>query len=136
MRVRIYYEDTDCGGIVYHANYFKYCERARSQKFFEYGLSPQETTSSFVVKSIWADFIKSASLGDELEISTEILELKRVFVLLKQTIHKTADISNKKIFRQEVFQAKVKLGYIDFNKNSPIPIPANFLEVLGNLNEK
>lgn len=131
MQVRIYYEDTDCGGVVYHANYLKYCERARSQNFFKQGLRPQEDKNGFVVKSVWADFLKSAHLGDELEISTEILEFKRVFVLLKQTIYKIFEASSQKTLRQEIFKAKVKLGYINFDTNSPTLIPTFFSEILN-----
>ena len=57
MKIRVYYEDTDAGGVVYHTNYIKYCERARSELFFERGLSPQVSpTEFFVVKNINCDF--------------------------------------------------------------------------------
>ena len=53
MKIRVYYEDTDAGGIVYHANYIKYCERARSELFFEKNMIPTEgDRSSFVVRRI------------------------------------------------------------------------------------
>ncbi|MFW6307555.1 MAG: acyl-CoA thioesterase, partial [Campylobacterales bacterium] len=45
MKVRVYYEDTDIGGVVYHANYLKFCERARSQLFFEKNIIPQDENS-------------------------------------------------------------------------------------------
>ena len=57
MKFRIYYEDTDCGGVVYYANYLKFCERARSELFFQKGLSPHKDNEFFVVKSVMADYI-------------------------------------------------------------------------------
>ncbi len=58
MKYRIYYEDTDCGGVVYYANYLKFCERARSELFFQKGLSPHNNDEFFVVKNVNADYIK------------------------------------------------------------------------------
>ena len=56
MHIRVYYEDTDCGGIVYYANYLKFCERARSELFFQKGLSPHNNDEFFVVKNVNADY--------------------------------------------------------------------------------
>ena len=86
MRIRVYYEDTDCGGIVYHSNYLKFCERARSEMFFGKGKMPYNQNLGFVVKSLNADFIKSARLGDELIVKTEVLELKKVQLTLRQEV--------------------------------------------------
>lgn len=78
MKVRIYYEDTDAGGIVYHTNYIKYCERARSEHFFSHGMLPGDTNKyGFVVRKINADFLGSTKLGDLLTVRTSILELKK-----------------------------------------------------------
>ncbi|MBN2721837.1 MAG: YbgC/FadM family acyl-CoA thioesterase [Campylobacterales bacterium] len=88
MRFRIYYDDTDAGGIVYHANYLKFCERARSELFFARGSSPAIDGGHFVVKHIDADFIKPAKLGDMLEVSHEILKLGGASLELKQEIWK------------------------------------------------
>lgn len=86
MRFRIYYDDTDAGGIVYHTNYLKFCERARSELFFARGSSPAIDGGHFVVKHIVADFIKSAKLGDMLEVRHEILKLGGASLELKQEI--------------------------------------------------
>ncbi len=86
MHFRIYYDDTDAGGIVYHANYLKYCERARSELFFVRDSSPAIDGGHFVVKHIVADFIKSAKLGDMLEVRNEILKLGGASLELKQEI--------------------------------------------------
>ncbi|MDY0195329.1 MAG: YbgC/FadM family acyl-CoA thioesterase [Sulfurovaceae bacterium] len=88
MRFRIYYDDTDAGGIVYHANYLKFCERARSELFFARGSTPAIDGGHFVVKHIVADFVKSAKLGDMLEVTHEILKLGGASLELKQEIWK------------------------------------------------
>ncbi|OHD77531.1 MAG: acyl-CoA thioester hydrolase, partial [Sulfuricurvum sp. GWF2_44_89] len=76
MTIRIYYEDTDVGGVVYHSNYLNFCERARSQLFFDAGRSPILEGGHFVAKHIDADYLKSAKFGDILEVETTLIEMK------------------------------------------------------------
>lgn len=119
MKIRVYYEDTDAGGIVYHTNYIKYCERARSEIFFEKGLKPTLGESSgFVVKDIKASFLATASLGDMLEVSTSILKLKNSSIILLQEVWKD---------KNKLFSMEVVLVYID--KGKPCRIPEVFREV-------
>ena len=107
MKIRIYYEDTDAGGIVYHTNYIKYCERARSEIFFSKGEMPTDgDKSGFVVRHIDANFLGMASLGDMLEVHSEIIEQKNVSLYLKQTILK----EEKKIFEMDVQLVFVRNG--------------------------
>ena len=87
MQVRIYYEDTDCGGIVYHTNYIKYCERARSELFFSNGVMPNTDRIGLVVRHIECDFLDSAKLGDLLVVSSKILKLGKSSIILKQSIN-------------------------------------------------
>ncbi len=88
MKIRIYYEDTDAAGIVYHANFIKYCERARSEIFFSQGfyLQNEQSNEHFVVRSINSNFLKVAFLGDMLEVTTDIVERKNSSVILRQEI--------------------------------------------------
>ena len=88
MKIRVYYEDTDTGGVVYHSNYLNFCERARSEAFFRLGMSPELSSGHFVAKRIEADYIASAKLGDLLEVRTELLDMKGASFVLKQTITK------------------------------------------------
>lgn len=88
MKIRVYYEDTDCGGVVYHANYLKFCERARSELFFARGLSPAVNGGHFVVAHIEASFLYSAKLGDILEVRNTIVSIKGASLSLKQEIYK------------------------------------------------
>ncbi|WP_372931544.1 hotdog domain-containing protein, partial [Shewanella putrefaciens] len=64
MQIRVYYEDTDTGGVVYHSNYLNFCERARSEAFFSQEKNPILTTGHFVARKVCGDFYLSAKLGD------------------------------------------------------------------------
>ena len=86
MLIRVYYDDTDAGGIVYHANYLKFCERARSELFFKRGKSPAMDGGHFVVKRLEADYKKPAKLGDMIEVKHEILSMRNTSLTLKQNI--------------------------------------------------
>ena len=109
MKVRIYYEDTDMGGIVYHTNYIKYCERARSEIFFSKGIKPfEDDNSGFVVRKLECDFLGVATLGDILDVYTKVIELKRSSLLLNQWIEK----DNKKIFSMTILLAYIKNGKV------------------------
>ena len=112
MTLRIYYEDTDIGGVVYYANYLKFCERARSNIFFEKGLSPHKENEFFVVKKVEADYIKSATFADLLEVKTKLVSKKSASI---EIFHE--------IFRDEelLFTAKIKLAYLKNYKPSKIP---------------
>lgn len=88
MKIRIYYEDTDMGGIVYHANYIKFCERARSELFFSNGLSPAFEGGHFVVRHLEADFKAPATLGDIIEVKSEVLSIGGASLKIKQEIYK------------------------------------------------
>lgn len=105
LTIRIYYEDTDVGGVVYHSNYLNFCERARSQLFFDAGRSPILENGHFVAKHIEADYLKSAKFGDIVDIRTTLIELKNAsFSLLQQ------------IFRGEekLFEMTILLVHLNF----------------------
>lgn len=110
MKIRVYYEDTDTGGVVYHSNYLNFCERARSDAFFKKGMTPVLENGHFVARKVNADFYISAKLGDILDVKTELLEMKAASFSLRQTIYK----EDKKIFELEIllvylsFEAKVQ----------------------------
>ncbi|WP_120945785.1 MULTISPECIES: YbgC/FadM family acyl-CoA thioesterase [Helicobacter] len=127
MRFRVYYEDTDCGRIIYHANYLKYCERARSEIFFANELSPYDQQGFFVVQSLQAQFFAPGKLGDTLEVLTRLKELKRVSVILEQEVLRVAPQSAR------LFCMQVKLGFISQATHTPTPISAPFITLLKSL---
>lgn len=108
MNIRVYYEDTDTGGIVYHSNYLNFCERARSETFFQRGLTPDMASGGFVVKKITANYIKPAKLGDLLEVKSSLNLLKAASFTLIQSVYK----DDVKLFEAEIVLAYVnKEGY-------------------------
>ena len=116
MKIRIYYEDTDAGGIVYHTNYIKFCERARSEAFFQAGLDFTKEGGYFVVSSLEAKFIASAVLGDEVFVRTKILELKKASLVLEQEIYKFDDKNAEKL----LFRATITLAFMKEEKLAKI----------------
>lgn len=105
MKIRVYYEDTDTGGVVYHSNYLNYCERARSDCFFKLGITPELENGHFVARKLVADYFAGAKLGDELEVKTELLEMKAASFKLLQTIYKK---------EKKIFELQITLAYITF----------------------
>lgn len=123
MKIRVYYEDTDAGGIVYHTNYIKYCERARSELFFSRGMKPTlGDNNGFVVRDIKASFLATSKLGDTLEVTTEIVTQKRSSMTLLQEVWKG---------EQKVFSMEVLLVYV--NDGKPSRIPEAFSELFASL---
>jgi acyl-CoA thioester hydrolase len=98
MQIRIYYEDTDAGGIVYHSNYLNFCERARSEYFFRQGMKPIIGDSHFVVRHIECDFIKSAKFADVVDVSTSISEIRKSSLKIYQEIKRGDELLFKATF--------------------------------------
>ncbi len=86
MQIRIYYKHTDAGGIVYHSNYIDFCEMARSELFFEVGMSPTVDGCHFALKHIDCDFVNFSKLGDMLTVSSQIRLLKNASFLIYHEI--------------------------------------------------
>ena len=115
--VKVYYEDTDAGGVVYYANYLKYLERARTEALSTIGLSNFEIKDKFgaliVVKSCNIEYKKSAKLEDELKI--------RSFV---KSVTKTSFLMNQFITNGEttIVEAHVHLVFVN-DKGKPVKVP-------------
>ncbi|NPA88193.1 acyl-CoA thioesterase [Caminibacter pacificus] len=119
MKKRIYYNHTDAGGIVYHSNYITFCEQARSEIFFSHGIYFSQT-SGYVIKDLKAKFIKSAKLGDIIEIKTKVKKIRKTSIELLQEIYKDDEL---------IFQLEVTAVYIQDGKISKIP--KKHLEILN-----
>lgn len=124
MKIRVYYDDTDAGGVVYHSNYLKFCERARSECFFAHGKSPSVDGGHFVVKHLEADFIKPALLGDLVEVHTKLLELKNASLHVKHDIYRN---------EEKLFSMLCHLAFVREGKVAKIDTEtkAFFTQVLG-----
>ena len=116
-KIKVYYEDTDAGGVVYYANYLKYLERARTEALIKIGLSNLKIRENFkaliIVKSCNIDYKKSAYLEDELNVKSYILSTTKTSFVMTQTI-----IKNKII----IVEAKTHLVFVN-EKSRPIKIP-------------
>jgi acyl-CoA thioester hydrolase len=103
MTIRVYYEDTDMGGVVYYANYLKFCERARSELFFSKGESPLFEGGHFVVRHLEADYKDSARLGDLLEVTAEVESVGGTTLQMRQCVSKEG---------KTLFTMRVQLVYL------------------------
>jgi acyl-CoA thioester hydrolase len=122
--VRVYYEDTDAGGIVYHANYLKFCERARTELLRSLGIEQDSYLKhniAFVVTAMDIKFNSAAKFNDELVVFSEVLETKRASVTFLQVIKQEERV---------VFTAQVKVACVDSSVMRPSPMPKEILEVL------
>lgn len=106
MKIRVYYEDTDAGGIVYHSNYLNYCERARSEFFFQKNMTPVINDAHFVVRKMECDFKKSAKFADILEVTTKVVEMKKASFTIYHEIKK----ENEVLFSANVLLVLAKNG--------------------------
>lgn len=123
MKFRVYYDDTDAQGIVYHANYLRFCERARSEYIFRtLGADAFSPTSYFVLTSINAKFRSSARLGDEIEVVSTCARNSDLAIVLEQKI-----LLEQKV----IFSAEVQLIYIENGKTARVP--QKFKEILAKI---
>jgi acyl-CoA thioester hydrolase len=94
--VRVYYEDTDAAGVVYHANYLKYAERGRTEALRALGIEQREMAArdgvQFVVRRVAADFRAPARLDDSLEVVTRTTDIGGATLAMEQTIRRGDEI--------------------------------------------
>lgn len=121
---KVYYEDTDAGGVVYYANYLKFIERARSNMIQELGFSlnslSEQYDCHFVVKNINCDYIQSAKLEDDLTVQTKFLNIKNASFELEQNIFR----NNELIFKSNVIMVNIN------SSGKPLRIPQSLLSVV------
>jgi acyl-CoA thioester hydrolase len=115
--VKVYYEDTDAGGVVYYANYLKYLERARTEALASIGLSNLQIKQKFgaliIVKSCNIEYKKSAHLEDELKIRSFIKSITKTSFFMNQFIIKN---------QEPIVDAQVHLVFIN-EKSKPVKVP-------------
>ena len=106
LPIRVYYEDTDFSGAVYHANYLKFCERARSDCLRLLGIHHSEMhgTASFVVRRMVCDFLKPALIDNLLEVETRFVEFAGARMELIQTVMRASE---------KLFEAQVTVALVD-----------------------
>ncbi|HTY03028.1 MAG TPA: tol-pal system-associated acyl-CoA thioesterase [Rhodocyclaceae bacterium] len=121
--VRVYFEDTDVGGVVYYANYLRYLERARTEWLramgFDQGRLMQETGLGFAVRNIQADYLKPARLDDALEVVSRVASHGRVQVVFDQRIMRGGE---------ELLTASVRIACMHLARGKPAAMPQDIYE--------
>ena len=117
---KVYYEDTDSGGVVYYANYLKFLERARTDAITSLNFSNKNLIEKFgtyiIVKSCNLNFHKPAKLEDNLNIISKVLEVKNVSIRMKQNIFVNDSM---------IVEAEILLASVD-EKGKPSKLPVEF----------
>jgi len=121
MQIRVYYEDTDFSGIVYHANYLRFMERGRTNHLRLMGAEQHALFSeaeievpgfAFVVRSMTLDFLKPARMDDLLEVVTWPVAVKGASITLAQEVRRGSDV---------LVKAEVRIALISEGRAQPIP---------------
>ena len=116
-KLKVYYEDTDSGGVVYYANYLKFLERARTEALFSIGFSNRiikdQLNSLIIVKSCNIEYKKSAHLEDELTVRSFVKSITKTSFFMNQIITKEKEI---------IAEAQVHLVFVS-NEGKPVKIP-------------
>lgn len=126
LPVRVYFEDTDAGGVVYHARYLNFMERARTEWLRGLGFEQDSLRDDhgvvFVVSRMEIDFLSVARFNDQLLVHTVLSQHKRVSMLFEQKIEKDLKI---------LCQAKVRIACVEAQSFKPSAIPQPIMEALS-----
>jgi len=124
--VRVYYEDTDLGGIVYYANYLKFLERARTEwlraRGFEQTALAAVHEIMFIVRSVSLDYRKPARFNDELEVTVELREIGASRIALQQLVRRG---------QEEMVAAQVEIACVNTISFKPVRIPEPVIARIG-----
>ncbi|WP_370262912.1 tol-pal system-associated acyl-CoA thioesterase [Limnobacter sp.] len=126
--LRVYFEDTDAAGVVYYGNYLKFMERARSEWFLQRSIGMKSLMSEhhlvFVVSSTQLNYRRSAKLEDVLEVSVELIELKRVSAVFRQVVSRQGET---------ICEGTTRVGCVNTQTLKPAPIPPQVYAELNQL---
>jgi acyl-CoA thioester hydrolase len=126
-RLRVYYEDTDAGGVAYHASYLRFAERARTEALRDAGAAHAEMTSQcglmFMVRRIKLDYLAPARLDDSLLVLTRLHALRPASVLLRQSFFRAADAP-------PLVDIEVQLACVRLADQRPRPLPERWRNAL------
>lgn len=132
--VRVYWEDTDAGGIVFYANYLKYFERARTEWLRALGIGQhtlrEQSGGIFVVSEARLQYLAPARLDDALIVTAELIETGRASLTIKHQ----ALLNNERSAAQAgslLCSGQVRIGWVDATSLRPARIPSALLEILS-----
>ena len=125
--IRVYYEDTDSGGVVYHANYLKYAERSRTEMLRKYKIEQEKLKKDyniqFVVKNLFIEYYAAAKLDDLLHIKSLIIQISAAKIIMEQSIF------NKKKLLARI---NITLGSVNL-EGKPSRLPKFVLNMLNTI---
>ena len=123
--VRVYYEDTDAGGLVFYANYLKFFERARTEMLRSMGFEQDQLIDEqklvFVVRSVQIDYLKPARFNEAIDVTAEVTQVKKVSLNFEQVITRDGDVLCK---------GNVRIACLDIETMKPKTIPEDLLQQL------
>lgn len=129
--VRVYYEDTDSGGVVYYANYLRFMERARSEWLRSLGVEQdlliEQEGVLFAVRHVDLDYLKPARFNDQLEVTSRVIEFGRASLSFEQTISRMDAETNIELCR-----GQVKIACLGAESFRPRPLPEFLRTILKN----
>lgn len=133
--VRVYWEDTDAGGIVFYANYLKFFERARTEWLRSLGIGQQKLREStggmFIVSETSLRYLRAARLDDELVVTARLVEAGRATLIIgQQVLFKSAHGPDNA--DQPLCEGSIRIGWVDALTLQPKRIPASILDSLTN----
>ncbi len=123
--VRVYFEDTDAGGIVYHARYLYFLERARTEWLRKLGFNQSELQAQgivFVVRDMNIKWLQPALLDEKLDVSVNIEKLKKASLVMSQSIH---------CANNEKLKATVTIACLNSQTLKPVAIPDNIVKAMA-----
>jgi len=130
LQCRVYFEDTDAGGVVYHSNYLNFYERARTEFLRTLGFEQDDLLQQnivFVVRNITVDFKQAARFNELLVVESHIKRLKKVSLIFDQAIY--IQRGEQKVL---INQAEVKVGCVSADQFVPVAIPEQIMGKLSN----
>jgi len=140
LPVRVYYEDTDAGGVVYHSNYINFFERARTEWLRQLGYELDELVKNeqmvFVVRAITCEYLRPAIFNDELFVSAEIKEMGKTSIQFEQKVMRASkDVDKSNDAYITLAEGVVTVVSVDSNKFRPKRLPKDLFNVIKEISE-
>lgn len=124
--IRVYYEDTDAGGVVFHANYLNFLERARTEMLRSLGFEQDQLMALqkiiFAVRSVQVDYLKPVLFNELIDVSAEVIQVKKTSFMFYQEIFRGNEV---------LCQSRVRIACLDAERKKPKAIPAQIMESLS-----
>ena len=126
LPLRVYYQDTDAGGVVYHAQYLSYMERARTELLNEAGIDlarmAEERGVQFMVASLEAKYHRGARLNERISVSAEVVKIGRASIVFRQRVERAGEL---------LVEAEITVAVVDIGRMKPARLPSELQQALN-----